>query len=218
MNIQEIKLILQKEWTVEWRQKYALQGVFWYSFTIVFLCYLSFGTLKPIVWLSLFWILNLFTSVNAITKSFVGESKSTMHYFYTLFSGKSVLMAKTLYHWLLVLFLSGALLAFYSLLLGFPVQRADIFFTGIFLGTSGLSVALTFLSAISHKARSGASVMAVLSFPVLIPIILLSIKISKMGMDGLPWSTAWHEIGQILGIILLTGALSHLLFPYLWRD
>ena len=218
MIIQEVKQLLRKEWTVEWRQKYAIQGVFWYSLTVVFLCYLAFGSLKQFVWLSLFWILSFFTAVNAITKSFVGESKGGMAYFYTLFSSKSVLAAKIIYHWMLSLFLSLVLLGFYSLLLGSPVQKYDLFFTGIFLGNTGLAVALTFLSAISHKARSGASVMAVLSFPVLIPTILLGIKISKMGMDGLPWSTATHEMGQLSGIILLTGALSFLLFPYLWRD
>jgi len=60
--------------------------------------------------------------------------------------------------------------------------------------------------------------MAILSFPVIIPIILLLIKMSKRAMDGLDRSLNYQDIGVLLAINIIVIATSLLLFPYLWRD
>jgi len=60
--------------------------------------------------------------------------------------------------------------------------------------------------------------MAVLSFPIILPMLTLLIKLSKVAVDGLGWSAAQDEIITLLGIDLLVIALSYLLFPYLWKS
>jgi ABC-type transport system involved in cytochrome c biogenesis permease component len=76
--LNEIKTLIWKEVTLEWRQKYALSGMLLYVVSTVFVCYLSFNLrrnqLTPIVWNTLFWIILLFTAVNAIAKSFSQET------------------------------------------------------------------------------------------------------------------------------------------------
>ena len=61
--------------------------------------------------------------------------------------------------------------------------------------------------------------MSILSFPVLMPLILVVIRLSKQAVDGLEWAGVGLDFIVILAALnVLTLALSFLLFPYLWRD
>jgi heme exporter protein B len=60
--------------------------------------------------------------------------------------------------------------------------------------------------------------MAILSFPVIIPLLILLIKLSKNAMDGLDRASSYNEIAVLLAINLIVITVSLLLFPYLWRD
>ena len=84
--------LFKKEVKLEWRSKYAFNGVLLYIVSTVFICYISFSLSTgfkydkayPIVWNVLFWIIMLFASVNAIAKSFMQESRGRLLYYYTI--------------------------------------------------------------------------------------------------------------------------------------
>src|SRR5476651_2646832 len=106
--------LFKKEITLEWRSKYAFNGVLLYVVSTVFICYISFN-LTPgfkgtngysIVWNILFWIIMLFASVNAIAKSFMQESKSRLLYYYSIASPQAIILSKTMYNILLMSLLS----------------------------------------------------------------------------------------------------------------
>jgi heme exporter protein B len=60
--------------------------------------------------------------------------------------------------------------------------------------------------------------MAVLSFPILLPMLSMLIKLSKNAMDGLAFSSSYDEILVISGIDLIVITLSYMLFPFLWKS
>jgi heme exporter protein B len=60
--------------------------------------------------------------------------------------------------------------------------------------------------------------MAVLSFPVVIAILLMAIKITKNVLDGLDRSVSTDELLNLLAINCILTALGYLLFPYIWRS
>ena len=60
--------------------------------------------------------------------------------------------------------------------------------------------------------------MVVLGFPVIIPVLLILIKLSEFALTGVINENFYQLIMQILGINLILGSLSYLLFPYLWRS
>ena len=71
MNLfSEITFLLRKEATLELRHKYAISGILLYVTSTVFVIYLSFIKVDPTVWNTLFWIVSLFASINAVMKSF----------------------------------------------------------------------------------------------------------------------------------------------------
>jgi len=74
------------------------------------------------------------------------------------------------------------------------------------------------ISAIASKAGNNGTLMAILSFPVIIPVILLLIRISKSAMDGLARYLNYGNIGVLCAINVIVIATSLILFPYLWRD
>src|SRR6201990_1292098 len=112
--VNETWYLLKKEILLEWRSKYAFNGVLLYVVSTVFICYISFN-LTPgfsgsngykVVWNVLFWIIMLFASVNAIAKSFMQESKSRLLYYYSIASPRAIILSKTFYNVLLMSLLS----------------------------------------------------------------------------------------------------------------
>lgn len=222
INLNEIKTLIQKELTLEWRQKYAISGMLLYVVSTVFVCYLSFnlrrGQLTPIVWNTLFWIIMLFTAVNAIGKSFSQERFGRLIYYYSLCSPQAIILSKIIYNALVMLVLSLIGFGFYAFVLGNPVGDIGLYMICIALAGVGFASVLTLVAGIASKADNSATLMAVLSFPIILPMLLMTIRLAKNALDGLDWSVSTDEISTLLAIDAIVVTLSYLLFPYLWKS
>jgi len=204
---------------LEWKQKYAFNGLVLYIVSTIFVCFLSFKQIiDPPTWNALFWIIMLFASVNAIAKSFLTESRGRQLYFYSIASAQAVILSKIIYNLVLMLVLSIFNLIFYTLFLGNIVQDMPMFIVGLCLGSAGFASVMTMISAIASKAGSSSTLMAILSFPILIPLLITIIRFSKNAMDGIDWSINYKFAIILIALNVLTIALSYLLFPYLWRE
>ncbi|HVW12797.1 MAG TPA: heme exporter protein CcmB [Mucilaginibacter sp.] len=218
--------LLKKEILLEWRSKYAFNGVLLYVVSTVFVCYISFKITPgfagssgyPVVWNVLFWIIMLFAAVNAIAKSFMQESKNRLLYYYTIAGPQAVILAKTIYNILLMSLLSVLALIIYMLFFTNTIGDPLFYFLAVLLGSFSFSTVFTMISAIASKAGNNGTLMAILSFPVVIPVILVLIRLSKNAMDGLERSANYENIGVLCAINVIVVATSLLLFPYLWRD
>jgi len=218
--------LLQKEILIEWRSKYAFNSVLLYVASTVFVCYIAFELSPgfrdsqgyPIVWNVLFWIIMLFAAVNAIAKSFMTESKGRMLYYYSITNARAVILSKTIYNSLLMLILSVLTMAIYLVFFRNTIGSPLYYFIAVILGSISFSTVFTMVSAIASKAGNSSGLMAVLSFPVIIPVILVLIKLSKNAMDGLDTVSNSQHIILLLAINVIVVATSLLLFPYLWRD
>jgi heme exporter protein B len=217
----EIIYLIQKDFVLEWRQKYAFNGMLLYVGSTVFICFLSFGirsdVLSEPIWNALLWIILLFTSVNAIAKSFMQESRGRLLYFYSIASPQGIIMAKIIYNTFLMLILAVVCFVFYAFVLGNPVQDIPMFLLSLLLGAIGFSTSLTMISGIAAKASNGSTLMAILSFPVIVPMLLMLIKMSKNAMDGLDRGASLDELLTLLAINMIVITVSYILFPYLWR-
>jgi len=218
--------LFKKEVLLEWRSKYAFNGVLLYVVSTVFVCYISFS-LTPgfsgsqgykVVWNVLYWIIILFASVNAIAKSFIQENKGRLLYYYSIASPQAIILSKTIYNILLMSLLSVLALIVYLLFFPNTVGDPSFYFLSVLMGSISFSTVFTMISAIASKAGNNGTLMAILSFPVIIPVILLLIRISKSAMDGTARSLNYGNIGVLCAINVIVIATSLLLFPYLWRD
>jgi heme exporter protein B len=216
--LKEILFLLKKDLTLEWRQKYAISGILLYVFSTVFVVYTSFIRVQPNVWNVLFWIILLFASVNAIVKSFVQENGNRQLYYYQLANPTAVILSKIIYNSLLLILLSGLTYALFSLVVGNPVKDYTQFFIALLLGSLGFAITFTFVSAISAKANNSATLMAVLSFPIIIPIIMTLVKISANALRLLNDTSVSKDMYILLAIDAILVSMAFVLFPYLWKD
>lgn len=220
MNLfQQTQQLLLKEIRLEFRQKYAISGVLLYVLSTVFVVYVTLGQeVRGAVWASLYWIIVLFASVNAVAKSFMQEPPRRQLYYYHLVGPMAVILSKMIYNVLLLVVISLLAYGALSMVIGNPVRDVVLFYQILLLGAIGFSIAFTFLSSIAAKANQSATLMAILSFPVIIPIIMTLMRLTKIAL-GLMTDTAYYQDMLILLCIdVILAALALILFPYLWRE
>jgi len=217
--IGEITHLIKREIYSEWKQKYAFGGVLLYVVSTVFICKLSFRDISdPLTWSALFWIIILFASVNGVAKSFLQETKGRLLYFYTLASPQAIILSKVIYNLLLTLVLSFICYFLYVLFLGNPIANQSLFILTVLLGCSGFSCILTLVSAIAAKTNNNFTLMAILSFPLILPLIMTLIKLSKYAIENISLSVCYQYLLVLALINVVVITLSYLLFPYIWRD
>ncbi len=211
--------LIHKEVLLEFRQKYALGGILLYVFSMVFVVYsASVGRLQPQTWNVLFWVMVLFASINAVAKSFQQEHSARQLYYYQVADPVVLVFAKVVYNTVLLLVLELLTLLFYSVVAGNPIKSMPIFLLLLFLGALGLSLSLTFVSAIASKANNSATLMAILSFPIILPQLLSLLKLSGHAI-GFAMNTAWlKEVYVLVAIDVMLVGLVYILFPFLWRE
>jgi heme exporter protein B len=215
---QHFLVLVKKEFLLEFRQKYAIGGILLYVFSMVFVVFSASVSVQPQTWNILFWIMVLFASVNAVAKSFTQENSSRQLYYYQIANPAVLVFAKVLYNALLLLVLELLTYLFYSVVAGNPVRDMPIFFLLLLLGALGLSLSLTFVSAIAGKANNSATMMAILSFPIILPQLISLLKLSAHAI-GMLHNTAWlKDVYILLAIDGILIGLIYLLFPFLWRD
>jgi len=214
--------LLKKEFILELRRKSVIAGLVVYLLSTTFICYITFtlrgNTLSPLVWSALFWITVLFTSIHSIAKSFIGEKRGADIYLYSLLDPHLIILSKILYNFILCTLLSTACMGLFMLFFGNPIEDIGMFLVVLFLASFGFSASLTMLSGIAARANNSGILMPVLSFPVIISVLLLVIKLTKNCIDGLDRSVSQQDLITLVAINCLVTALSYILFPYIWRS
>ncbi len=214
-----IGAILTKEIKTDVRNPYTLAGALLFLLSSLFVCYITIKRIStPSTWTSLFWIILLFTSFNAVAKSFVNETRERMLYYYSIISPLDFVISKMLYNALIMMILSGAAVLVFSTLFEIAIEDPIAFWYAVIFGASGFGIVLSLLSTIASKAGNNLTLMAILGLPILLPMVLVTTTITKNAIDGLDWSIQWKYAFVLMGLNLVCFALSVILFPYLWRE
>jgi len=217
-SINHIFTLFKKDLLLEIRQQYSFYGILLYIAATIFVLNMAFlGNPESQVWNGLFWVIQLFISINAVAKSFLQESKGRMLYFYSIAGPRDFVLAKLVFNSLLMLLMSLLSLALFSLFLGNPVQKAGPFIGLVLLGGLSLSLVFTFLAAIAAKAQQNAAIMAILGFPIIIPQLMLLMRLSNAAFVqgvAIPGNTVLLLVALDAMVVLL----AVILFPFLWKD
>lgn len=214
-----------KDLIIEFRNRYILGGILLYVFSSVLVIYFalqynnSIQELSPVVWSVLFWLIILFSSVNAIANSFFREPEGRFYYYYWLISPQALILAKLFYNFIFTVFLSLLSFGIFSLMVSNPVVNYPVFLITIILGGTGYSFLFTTMSAIASRAGNNATLMAVLGFPLVIPLIIFLTKLSAAAIAS-PELTdeTMRNIMLLVAFNIVQPVLALILFPYIWRD
>lgn len=218
-TVRQIYELLRWELKLEWRDKYALASIFLYVVTTVVIVYLAIGRgLAGEIFNALYWIVLFFGAMVAATRSFLREGGRRHLYYYTLADPLALLFSKLIFNLLLIWSIGGLTFALLSLfapaeVIVFPLP----FWLALLLGGIGLSTILTFVSAIAARAGGNGTLMAILSFPLVIPLLKLLLDAGLYAIDV--GSNEWTQPLFLTVVVdLIALAVAIVLFPFVWRD
>ncbi len=216
-SLRHIFTLFKKDLLLEVRQQYSFYGILLYIGSTIFVLYMAIEEPESKVWNGLFWVIQLFISINAVAKSFLQESRGRMLYFYSIASPRDFVLAKLLFNSLLMLVMSLLSLFLFALFLGNPIEKAGPFIGLVLLGGWSLSLVFTFLAAIAAKAQQNAAIMAVLGFPIIIPQLLLLMRLSNAAFNPV-LTMPYTSVLLLVALDLMVVMLAVILFPFLWKD
>ncbi|MFN8267406.1 MAG: heme exporter protein CcmB [Chitinophagales bacterium] len=216
--LSNIYRLIHKEIQLEWRQKTALGTIFIYVLGTTFLIYLVFqGNITIPVWVALFWVIALFTTVNAASKSFIKDANEQFYYLRSVVTPLEIIFAKIIYNALLIVVLSIVIYLVMILFFNENIANKPLFLLTVLLGAIGFSNLFTLLSAITARTQNFA-LLAILGFPIILPLLLLIVKMSDLANFAIQQKDIYMHLGAIALLDVITLILSVVLFPYIWRD
>ena len=219
--LKKIFTILYKDYRIELVQSHLFFSLGLYLISSIYIIYVSFqpfGILDMESWISIFWIIILFGAITSISKSFFQESNKRNYYYYYLYSPDELILSKLIYNFIFLSLISLFTFGFFILLIGKVIASTSFFLCLLVLGSFSISNCLTLVSAIGHQVKNNSIIISVLSFPIILPILLLLIKISKISSIEFSWNLVQDDIYLLILLNIILLALTKILFTFLWRN
>ncbi len=210
--------LIRKDFIVDWRQQNPIMGTLLYIVTTIFTSYMVFrGVISLEMWNVFFWIILLFTTTTAIAKSFIQEEKRTLYYFFLAYPSE-IIISKLVYSFLYLISIVIISLVIYMILFGNPVIHWTLFALNLLFGCIGLSSAFTMVSAIAFRTSNRSVMMAILGFPVIIPVMVLSISNAINITNGYIWQEIQGNMWTLMSVDVIIIVLTFALFPFIWKS
>jgi len=219
MLFEQVKHLFLKDLRLEWRHKTAIGSALLYLLSTVFITYLAFENyIMPGVWSALFWIIIVFVTINTVSRSFASENEGRYYFYYTLSAPEHIIMGKILYNALFMLMSSLLCYVLFSVFFGNYIQYKILFLATLFFGSTALSSLLSMTSAIAWKAGNSFSLTAVLSLPLVLPILIVVIRLTHMSIGIVETMGAFKLLAVLFLLNFVIVSLTHILFPYIWKN
>jgi len=84
----------------------------------------------------------------------------------------------------------------------------------VVLGTTGFAAVGTLLSAMAASTRAREVMLPVLLFPVILPVVLASVRLTAGALDGLPVADLAGWLRLLVGFDIIFLVISYLTFEY----
>jgi heme exporter protein B len=221
----QVLALIRKDMLIELRNKYVFGSVLLFSASTVMIIYFSLlynGAINAIeasVWSILFWMVILFSAVNAVSNAFFRETEGQLMNYYFLFSPLVYITSKIIYNVIYTLLLSVVGSLFFFTVISNPVKMPGIFSLVIILGSLSYAILFTIMSAIAVKAKSNNTLVAVLGFPILIPMMIFITKVTAAALGSIEQAElVYKNLMLIAALDLMQITLAVILFPYIWRE
>ena len=214
-----------KEVRSEVRTRYALNAVLLFAVSTIVAVSLGLGPIAPrrnpdlpLVQAALLWMAILFAAFTGLARTFIQEEDARTAAALRLAApALAVFLGKAWFNTLLLGLLTSLSAALFLVLLRVGVADLAQFCLVLALGSAGLVAATTLIAAIIARASARGALFAVLSFPLLTPLLVVAIRATALTIEGVTWAVIGPPL-QILAayaVALFTASL--LLFDVVWE-
>jgi heme exporter protein B len=220
--VDKILAVVAKDIRSEFRTRYAINAIV--MFAVVTVIAVSFATggagLETNLQSVILWLVIYFSSVAALGQCFIKEEENrtslalriyTPHY--AVFGGKYI------FNLILLAVLELIVIPLFSGFIGLEITNFGLFITIVILSTIGLAGATTIIAAIISKASIKGVLFAVLSFPLILPLLIMAIRGTQKSLtDGAVFLDGLPEIKFMVSYAVVMTVAGALLFEYVWNE
>jgi len=213
--------VLRKDLWLEFRTRYAYSALVMFALTTLSTISFSLGgsMADTDVAAALLWMILFFSAMTGLARTFIQEEEAgTVLALKMAADPEPVFLGKYLFNTVLLFSLTVLIVPLYLLMSNLSVANVRGFLATVLLGVLGLAGAGTILAAIAARAAAKGSVMTVLSFPILLPLLISAISATRTAFAGGLLESMMTDLGLLFfynGIVL---AASFLLFEYVWNE
>ncbi len=217
----EAAAVFVKEWRCEFRTRYSLNTLALFAFTTLVVVSVSLGPLGvsfaqgTSVLPVLLWVILLFSVAAGLPRTYVQEEETQTAIALRLAATPSALFCgKLLYGLTLVFALEALVTPIYVAMTNMTVRSPGLLALALAAGGYGLATGSSLVAAIIAQARSKGTLFSVLSFPVLLPLLLLAVELTRRAAAGDAAGVALPELLLYDGSVTVAGLM---LFPAVWN-
>jgi heme exporter protein B len=217
--------VFRKDLRAELRTRYALNALALFAVSTVVALSLGIGFLTagrnpdlPLIHAALLWIAVLFAAFTGLARAFVQEEEARTASALRLAAPPlAVYLGKLLFNLALLLLLDLLVAALFVALLHVRVGNAGLFAALLLCGSLGLVAATTLIAAIIARASVKGALFAVLSFPLLVPLLVVAIQGTALALDGAGWEKGVAPLQVLLAYTVALFVASLFLFGSVWE-
>lgn len=211
--------LLRTEWSKEFKNMTSWMSTLQYGLSATFIVYLILRDLSGQMWLALFWVIAIFSLINASVSAFKDTFTRDYVWLYQLYSPENVLLSKLMYsvlkNTLLLMVLWGLMILFF----GQAVRMPGGFFISLVLAAINFSAISHLVNAIAQRTERSQSLYPVLSLPLTIPVVLELYNMGAITIGLNPAANNWWSDASILfGLGLVFSVAALFLIPYVWKQ
>ncbi|MGK9368811.1 heme exporter protein CcmB [Melioribacter sp. Ez-97] len=214
--------LFKKDWESELRTRYALNALSMFILVTISVIMFSIGSEKISEYLTggLLWVVIFFSAMSGLSRAFVSEEeRGTTLTLHLIAAPSTIFSGKLLFNLILVFLMNFAITFLFAVLFeSFIINNYLLFLIAFLLGNVGIAVSSTIIAAIISKASSKGTLYPVLSFPILLPLILILLELTKFAMDGNSVADSMTEILVLVSYDVIMLTASYLLFDFIWKE
>jgi heme exporter protein B len=178
----------------------------------------SFGLENDIA-AALLWIILFFSAMAGLARTFVQEEETgTVTALKMAAEPEPVYLGKLFFNIFLIFSLAILTVPLFLVMLNLRVVSVYSFLLVVILGCLGLAGASTILAAIVSKAGAKGSLLTVLAFPILLPLLIGAINATRSAMSGVTPEIIRPDLHLLLFYNGMAIVASLLLFEYVWNE
>jgi len=216
----EAAAVFAKDWRSELRTRFALNTLGLFAIATLVVVSFALGPLGasplgPAVLPAVLWIILLFAATAGLPRLFVAEEETHTATALRLAATPSALFAgKLAYGLVLIAALEVLTTPLYLAMVQLPVASPGLLVLGLALGGVGLAAASTLVAVMVAQARGRGTLFAVLLFPVLLPLLLMAVELTRQAVVGGPGGVALTQLLLYDAAVVVVGFM---LFPAMWN-
>lgn len=214
--------LFKKDWESELRTRYAINALAMFILVTISVILFSIGQEQISEHLTggLLWVVVFFSAMSGLSRAFVAEEdRGTVLALQLSAKPATVFMGKLIFNLVLVFIMNFAITILYFIFFdSLRINNFSLFALSFILGNIGIAVSSTIIAAIIAKASSKGTLYPVLSFPVLLPLILILLELTRFAIDGETIGDSYVELMVLVCYDVIMFTASYLLFDFIWKD